>query len=78
MNNAEIVARNNAAANRLARLEGLTRFAGERACDATLTSAEVREIEARLFLIDYNLGLAEKEVIGLAALFATDSDVCKS
>lgn len=78
MTNAEIVARNNAAANRLARLEGLARLAGARASDATLSAGEVKEIEARLLLIDYDLGLTEKEVLGLAALFARDDDFCKS
>jgi hypothetical protein len=78
MTNAEIVARNNAAAKRLARLEGLARFAGARASEATLSSVELKEVEARLLLIDYNLGLTEKEVIGLAAVFAKDSDFCKS
>ena len=78
MTNADIVARHNAAAERLARLEGLARFAGERASDATLSPVEVKEVETRLLLIDYDLGLTEKEVLGLAALFASDDDFCKS
>ena len=78
MTNAEIVARNNAAAKRLARLEGLARFTGKRASEANLSSAEVKEIEARLHLIDYDLGLTEKEVFGLAALFASEDDFSKS
>lgn len=77
-NNAEIVARNSAAARRFARLEGLARFAETRASEASLSPAEIKEIETRLLLIDYNLGLTEKEVIGLAALFASDDDFCKS
>jgi ATP-dependent protease HslVU (ClpYQ) peptidase subunit len=78
MTNAEIVARNNAAAKRLARLEGLARFAGTRASEMTLSAAQEKEIEARLQLIDYDLGLTEKEVLGLAALFANDDDFRKS
>jgi hypothetical protein len=78
MTNAEIVARNHAAAERLARLEGLARFAGARASDATLSPVEVKEIEARLLLIDYDLALTEKEVLGLAAVFARDDDFRKS
>ena len=78
MINAEIVARNNAAAKRLARLEGLARLAGARASETTLSSAELEEVEARLLLIDYDLGLTEKEVIGLAAVFARDDDFSKS
>jgi hypothetical protein len=78
MTNADIVARHNAAAERLARLEDLARFAGARASDATLSPVEVKEVETRLLLIDYDLGLTEKEVLGLAALFAKDDDFSKS
>jgi hypothetical protein len=38
----------------------------------------VKDVEARLQLIDYDLGLTEKEVLGLAALFANDDDFRKS
>jgi hypothetical protein len=78
MTNAEIVARNNAAAKRLARLEGLARFAGARASEVVLSPAEAKDVEARLLLIDYDLGLTEKEVLGLAALFANDEDFRRS
>jgi hypothetical protein len=78
MTNAEIVARNNAAAKRLARLEGLARFAGARASEVTLSPAEEKEIEARLQLIDYDLGLTEREVTALAALLANEDDFRKS
>ena len=68
MTNAEIVARINAAAERMARLEGLAHFAGLRASDATLSPVGVKQLEVQLLLIDYDLGLTEKEVLGLAAL----------
>jgi hypothetical protein len=61
----------------MARLEGLTHFAAVRASDATLSPAGVEQLEVHLLLIDYDLGLAEKEVTGLAALFAKDDDFRK-
>ena len=77
MTNAEVAARINAAANRITRLEGLAHFAGERASDATGLPAGAEQIEAQLLLIDYDLGLTEKEVTRLAAMYAKDDDFRK-
>jgi hypothetical protein len=78
MTNAEVVARINAAASRIARLEGLAHFAGERASDAALLPVGAETIEAQLLLIDYDLGLTEKEVTRLAAMYAKDDDFLRS
>jgi hypothetical protein len=77
MTNAEVVARINAAADRMGRLEGLAHFAGERASDASLSPAGAEKIEDQLLLIDYDLSLAEKEITRLAALYANDEDFRK-
>jgi hypothetical protein len=77
MTNAEVVARINAAADRMARLEGLAHFAGERASDAALSAAGAAKIEDQLLLIDYDLSLTEKEITRLASLYAKDDDFRK-
>jgi hypothetical protein len=77
MTNAEIVARINAAAERMARLEGVAHFARDRASDATLSASSEEQVKAELLLIDYDLDLTEKEVVCLAALYARDDDFRK-
>ncbi len=51
-------------------LEGLAHTIAVRVSNASPSRAEVEQIEVQLLLIDYDLGLTEKELNGLFSLFA--------